>query len=399
MSWGVIKLSDAVDVMHQGINTAADKVVYVESGVPIIQSKHLKNDELNFTGVKYLNKSDADKYSEKYIPKLGDILFANIGTIGKSVIVKKQYDFMFAWNVFVIRPKKQVVDVGFLKYYLDRLLSVNYYDKFLTGGTVKFINKKVMGGIEIPLPYPEDLEKSLKEQKRIAAILDKADGIRRKRKQAIQLADDFLRSVVLDMFGDPVTNPKGWEVCKFEDLIELVTYGLTVRPDYIEEGIPLISAKEIRTGVLAYESAPKISKIDFDKLSEKAKPKKNDILFSKTGSIGHCALVEADKLFAVTQNAARIVPDHEKVYSLFLLCFMKTKYFYDLANREAKGNAVKDLQLGTMKSFTVYCPPKAVQEKFISLYRKQIDVISYFDRFGDQELFSSLSQKAFEGEL
>ena len=58
---------------------------------------------------------------------------------------------------------------------------------------------------EIPLP-------PLPEQKRIAAILDKADQLRQKRQQAIGLADEFLRSVFLDMFGDPVTNPKGWEV-------------------------------------------------------------------------------------------------------------------------------------------------------------------------------------------
>ena len=58
--------------------------------------------------------------------------------------------------------------------------------------------------LKVPLPPVE-------EQKRIAAILDKADAIRRKRRQAIQLADEFLRSVFLDMFGDPVSNPKGWK--------------------------------------------------------------------------------------------------------------------------------------------------------------------------------------------
>ena len=57
---------------------------------------------------------------------------------------------------------------------------------------------------KIPLP-------PIEEQKRIAAILDKADAIRQKRQQAIALADQFLRSVFLDMFGDPVTNPKGWD--------------------------------------------------------------------------------------------------------------------------------------------------------------------------------------------
>ena len=65
-----------------------------------------------------------------------------------------------------------------------------------------------LGWIGNPLP-------PLPEQKRIAAILDKAEAIRRKRQQAIQLADDFLRAVFLDMFGDPVTNPKGWELLPF----------------------------------------------------------------------------------------------------------------------------------------------------------------------------------------
>src|SRR5690606_26324615 len=59
-------------------------------------------------------------------------------------------------------------------------------------------------------------------QKRIAAILDKADAIRRKRQQAIQLADDFLRAVFLDMFGDPVANPKGWEMKKWCSVLTIV---------------------------------------------------------------------------------------------------------------------------------------------------------------------------------
>ena len=67
------------------------------------------------------------------------------------------------------------------------------------------LSSKWVENHEIPLP-------PLPEQKRIAAILDKADAIRRKRRQAIKLADDFLRATFLDMFGDPVTNPKGWEV-------------------------------------------------------------------------------------------------------------------------------------------------------------------------------------------
>ena len=82
------------------------------------------------------------------------------------------------------------------------------------GGSLVRARPAEVERIEIPLP-------PLAEQKRIAAILDKADAIRRKRQQAIQLADDFLRAVFLDMFGDPVTNPKGWEIAELGSISEV----------------------------------------------------------------------------------------------------------------------------------------------------------------------------------
>lgn len=85
------------------------------------------------------------------------------------------------------------------------MLSAFKLERFSEGAGVPTLNRNLVHDELIPLP-------PLSEQKRIAAILDKADAIRRKRQQAIQLADDFLRAVFLDMFGDPVTNPKGWDV-------------------------------------------------------------------------------------------------------------------------------------------------------------------------------------------
>lgn len=214
----LVPFSEVITLMHQGINTAADKVVYADKGTPIIQSKHFTSGELNLSDAKLLGKQDCLKYSEKYTPKEGDILFSNIGTVGKSIVLKQQPDFMFAWNVFLIRPNLDKLDSRYLKYYLDYLLKLNVYERWFTGGTVKFLNKKTIGALEIPLP-------PLPEQKRIAAILDKADQLRQKRQQAIGLADEFLRSVFLDMFGDPVTNPKGWEVRQLGDLLANIDSG------------------------------------------------------------------------------------------------------------------------------------------------------------------------------
>ena len=80
---------------------------------------------------------------------------------------------------------------------------------------------------------PDGPGPSLADQRRIAAILDKADAIRRKRQQTLQLTDDLLRSAFLDMFGDPVTNPNGWRQARLDAVAEIrsgVTKGRRLDP-------------------------------------------------------------------------------------------------------------------------------------------------------------------------
>nr|WP_155935924.1 restriction endonuclease subunit S [Pseudomonas aeruginosa] len=326
----------------------------------------------------------------------GDVLVATVrpNLNGVAVVPAELNGATASTGYCVLRADEKNLHGRYLFHWVQTGSFVEDMMSKATGANYPAVSDKIVKESKIPLP-------PLPEQKRIAAILDKADAIRRKRQQAIQLADDFLRAVFLDMFGDPVTNPKGWDTCKFEALTSLVTYGLTVRPEYHEEGIPLISAREIRTGELDFESCPKISRSDFDALSEKGRPKKDDILFSKTGSIGHCAIVKSELDFAVTQNAARIVPNKEVCDPIFLLAFMRTNYFYDLANKEAKGNAVKDLQLGIMKDFPMYIPPISLQKKFVDVYSKA-SLLSEKVSGGSILLnsnFGALSQAAFSGQL
>ncbi|WP_219599931.1 restriction endonuclease subunit S, partial [Vibrio parahaemolyticus] len=112
-----------------------------------------------------------------------------------------------ASSLVIIRANEKV-HIDYLKHYLGSFLCQREIQAYENGAAQPNLSATDLKNFEIPLP-------PLAEQKRIAAILDKADAIRQKRKQAIELADEFLRSVFLDMFGDPVTNPKGWEVEKF----------------------------------------------------------------------------------------------------------------------------------------------------------------------------------------
>lgn len=157
-----------------------------------------------------------------------------------------------------------------------------------------------------------------------------------------------------------------------ENVSSIITYGLTVRPTYVNKGIDLISARELHKGFIEYEVAPKISFNDFQSLSDKGKPLKNDILFSKTGSIGHCALVDTDKMFAITQNAARLGLIIEKVNPVWLLYYLRMNYIQDWCKRHAKGNAVKDLQLKDIKAIPLFECPLELQNQFAD-FVKEVD--------------------------
>ncbi|HGM7836158.1 TPA: restriction endonuclease subunit S [Pseudomonas aeruginosa] len=392
MSWPLVQIGKYADKVRTWNPAAGEECIfqYVD-----LSSVDKSRKVIDLDNVAEISSAEAPSRARQLVVA-GDVLVATVrpNLNGVAVVPAELNGATASTGYCVLRADEKNLHGRYLFHWVQTGSFVEDMMSKPTGANYPAVSDKIVKESKIPLP-------PLPEQKRIAAILDKADAIRRKRQQAIQLADDFLRAVFLDMFGDPVTNPKGWDTCKFEALTSLVTYGLTVRPEYHEEGIPLISAREIRTGELDFESCPKISRSDFDALSEKGRPKKDDILFSKTGSIGHCAIVKSELDFAVTQNAARIVPNKEVCDPIFLLAFMRTNYFYDLANKEAKGNAVKDLQLGIMKDFPMYIPPISLQKKFVDVYSKA-SLLSEKVSGGSILLnsnFGALSQAAFSGQL
>ncbi|MDO9339703.1 MAG: restriction endonuclease subunit S [Bacteroidales bacterium] len=280
-------------------------------------------------------------------------------------------------------------NLEYLRYFLNKA----DLNKYITGTTRGKLTKSALETILVPLP-------PLSTQLHIANILTKAENLISQRKESINLLDEFLKSTFLEMFGEIRINNKKFPTSQIGDKLDLITYGLTVRPEYIEVGIPLISAREIRSGNLNYESAPKISQLSFNLLSDKAKPKKYDILFSKTGSIGHCALVETNQVIAITQNAARLTFTND-INPIFALFYLRTPYFQHLANKTAKGNAVRDLQLGDFKKFNFIIPPMDLQTQFAQIVEKiQALKEQYQKSLKELEnLYGSLSQRAFRGEL
>jgi type I restriction enzyme M protein len=150
-NWPMVELGEVAENMHQGINTAGLKIQFVEKGIPIIQMRNITSGTLYFNNIKYMSLDDWNIYRGKYKPHVNDVLFSNIGTIGKSIVVTKEEDYLIHWNIFIIKAGKKLHPF-FLKYALDHLDLSGYFKQFQRGGTVQFVSKANLSSTRIALP-------------------------------------------------------------------------------------------------------------------------------------------------------------------------------------------------------------------------------------------------------
>ncbi|MCB2381394.1 MULTISPECIES: restriction endonuclease subunit S [Shewanella] len=304
-----------------------------------------------------------------------------------------------------LKPDSKRLDRAYLTYYLRSKTFVDWISEQVAGAKMPRVSMNVFWNHEIPIPFPDDPAKSLAEQKRIASILDKADAIRRKRKQAIQLADDFLRSVFLDMFGDPVTNPKGWEVKELKKLTIKLGSGSTPRGGkeaYLEEGISLIRSLNIHDNRFVHKNLAFLS----DEQAEKLKNvviEKNDLLLNITGaSVCRATLVDNKILPArVNQHVCIVRVKEDVILPTYIARLITAKsYKQKLMSIATAGGATREaLTKQQVESLEIIVPPIELQKKFEMIVIKILDMLENAETQNKKPLFDSLSQKAFAGEL
>ncbi|MBE3670850.1 hypothetical protein BOO25_18135 [Vibrio navarrensis] len=280
--------------------------------------------------------------------------------------------------------------------YLYYALSVARLEKKTITTSIPGLNRDDFYDTEIPLP-------PLEEQKRIAAILDKADAIRQKRKQAIDLADEFLRSVFLDMFGDPVTNPKGWEVKEIDQVCtEIVDCVNRTAPtvDY-ETPYKMIRTTNIRNHKIDLSSVRYVEKEVYEKWVRRLKPEVGDVIFTREAPAGEAGIINFKDSVFLGQRTMHFRPESEKITSTFLLYELMAPGVQQQIARLSAGSTVTHLSVPECKKFKIRTPSLENQQRFTDIVdkveRSKNSLLASLEQ--SIELFHSLSQKAFSGQL
>ena len=253
-----------------------------------------------------------------------------------------------------------------------------------------------MKTFEIPLP-------PLPEQKRIAAILDKADSLRRKNQKAIQLADQFLRAVFLDMFGDPVTNPKGWDTKTLKELTSKIGSGATPKGGqsaYVEQGVSLIRSLNVHDDKFLHKDLAFISDKQADALSN-VEINANDVLLNITGaSVCRCAMVDNSVLPARVNQHVCILRPKEMVPEYLLHVLISNSYKRKLLKIAGAAGATREaLTKEQIENLVIPVPPNSLQDRFSKTKNMVASIINNEGIATKLPLFESISQKAFSGKI
>lgn len=331
---------------------------YEKKGIPLIRITNIVNQKIKLTNnTVFIDKNDY-VYSNEYFIKRGDILVALSGaTTGKFGVFELNEKALLNQRVALIRVYNELVHQKFIYYYFFGLES--YIFKKAQGVAQPNISTKELEEFKIPLP-------PLTEQKRIAEILDKADSIRQKRKESIALLDEFLRSVFLDMFGDPVRNEKGWENTKIKNqILNIKNENPKSFPDQIYNYIDISSIdntckKIISTNLILGKNAPSRAR---------QKVQANDILISTVRpNLNAVALVtEGYKNPIASTGFCVLRVDKSKVNAFYLFEIAKKKFFVDSLTKIAKGASYPAVSDNDIKELSISFPPIILQTQFAKI--------------------------------
>lgn len=237
--------------------------------------------------------------------------------------------------------------------------------------------KPAFSGTSIPQLTVPDIKKneielySLSVQETIADKLDAVGRIIELRQQQLQKLDDLVKARFVEMFGDTVLNPFGWEKALLGTVCD-VRDGTHDSPSYYETGYPLVTSKNVSGGKINLTDCSLICESDFKKINERSKVDTGDIIMPMIGTIGKPVIVDIEPNFAIKNVALIKFKDSSRVLNAYVRALLMSDYFEDAVLSKVRGGTQKFISLGDIRKLCVLVPPMEKQEQFV-MFVNQVD--------------------------
>ncbi|PKN30961.1 MAG: hypothetical protein CVU64_01005 [Deltaproteobacteria bacterium HGW-Deltaproteobacteria-21] len=373
---------------------------FSEKGTPFIRAGSLEflcKGEPE-TACEKIDSDAAARLNLRLFPK-DTIVFAKSGMSAKlGRIYRLKVPSFLVSHLAAIIPGSDV-----LPGYLHRWIERNPPARLIPNEAYPSIRLSEIENLRVPLP-------PLSKQMLIVATLDKADIMRRKRRHMTKLTDEFLRSLFLDMFGDPASNPKKFPLARVDELLSTVRAGIRTGPfgaslkkyEYQNMGIPVWGIESIENGRFTGHTSLYISTAKFEQLSA-YDVQDGDILISRAGTVGRmCVARPVVPKSIIGTNLIRVVLDTTEIFpDVFVELFVRFPTRVDALRMNQKGNSYSFLNPRVLKDVIIPVPPVKLQQKYVSLRERVTRVNKCLGESytAQDDLFNSIAQRAFRGEM
>ncbi|ANW96019.1 hypothetical protein AXE80_06865 [Wenyingzhuangia fucanilytica] len=382
------KLGEICD-FHSGNAWKSSK--FKDKGIPIIRINNMKP---NATDFKYWDWDEP--YDPKFFVEEGDILVSLSGTIKTYKWVGEKA----LLNQRIVRvTAKENINIDWVYYQLSNVI-VRISDKG-KNAVIKNVSVTELKKYKVDVP-------DLPTQNKIVSLLDKASALVQKREKSIALLDELLRAQFLKMFGDPVFNPKGWEMMPISKVINEMKGGWSIGGEnrsLKENEIGVLKISAVTSGIFKENEFKAVSK---DKIKRQLVfPKKGDLLFSRANTkemVGSTCLVpkDYDYLF-LPDKLWKLIPNKDLINTVFLKPVLSNKGVRMEISKLATGTggSMKNISKAKLNKMEVIVPPIELQNQFESIYHNiqgQKESLTQ-SKTALEHLFNSLIQESFKGKI
>ncbi len=379
--WEIVKLLDIANISAGGTPRRNIQEYWKNGDIPWLKISDLKETYIK-KSKEYITQSGFDNSSTKLFPE-GTIVYSIFATLGAVGIL----DIQATTNQAIagIIPNNEIVDSKYLYYCL--ISEKNKICAKKSHATQDNINLTILRNHEIPLP-------PLPTQKKIVAILDKAEKLKGWRREADKLTDEFLKSTFLEMFGHPLSQKNNKE--KLKNFIKIIV-PTRDKPKSFTGTIPWITLPDLTDSIYIEGSKNKLSKEEAKPTKTRLFPK-NTVILSCAGSLGKVAI--ANREIFTNQQFYGLVCDERKISPEFLayqLLFFGEKYYKNISGTSTLSFFRKEVAL----NIEIISSNLEKQKKFSDLVVK-VENIKRNQKKSEtyiNYLFNTIMQQAFRGEL
>lgn len=355
--WEKKKLSDVCDLITDGVHISPQ---YEEEGVPMLDSKNIidgfKIDASNPT--KFISNETDRLLSSRCKPKTNDILISSRGSIGKIAIVENGQDFNIMGNIILIRLPLNM-DTKFLAYSL--FSNVKEFENLAQGVAQKGLYLNQVRNFKIPIPL-------LPIQQQIVSELDTLSDIISKKKQQLADLDTLAQATFYDMFGDPVSNEKGWNVSKLGKLGSFKN-GLNYKTSENGINVKILSVSDFKKNI-TIKNTELLGFVGLDILpNEEYFLKENDIVFVRSNGskdlVGRCVLMGLIKeKITFSGFCIRFRMVIHELNSLFLTYILTNEHFKNNLIQQGRGANISNINQQMLNEQLIIMPPISLQNNF-----------------------------------